>query len=96
VSVQLSRPRTWSATTEGVANVLRGSVQAGVEELKWRTRNASLRREIETALPKASANARDEINRIATEPVYGKDTLEAVQLVHKNLLRRKRVLEAER
>jgi hypothetical protein len=78
---------------EGVANVLRGSgVQTGAEELEWRGRNASLRREIETALPKASAKARAEIERIVAEPVHGRDTLESLQLVHENLRRRKRVL----
>ena len=90
------RAREISISHEGVANVLRGSVKAGVEELEWRHRNASLRGEIEAALPKVSAKAREEINRIASEPVYGKDTLETVQLVHENLRRRKHVLEAER
>jgi hypothetical protein len=80
---------------EGVAGVLRGSgVQTGAEELKWRDRNISLRMEIETALPKASAKARDEIKRIAAEPIHGEDTLELLQLVHENLLKRRRVLEA--
>jgi putative DNA-invertase from lambdoid prophage Rac len=87
------RAKGISISHEGVANVLRGSIQAGVEELEWRTRNASLRREIEAGLPKASAKARAEIDRIATEPVYGRDTLEFLQLVHENLLKRKRVLE---
>jgi hypothetical protein len=31
---------------------------------------------------------------LATEPVDGRDTLESLQLVHENLLKRKRVLEA--
>jgi putative DNA-invertase from lambdoid prophage Rac len=89
------RAKEISISHEGVANVLRGSVKAGVEELEWRHRNASLRGEIEAALPKVSAKAREEINRIASEPVHGKDTLETVQLVHENLRRRKHVLEAD-
>ena len=80
---------------EGVANVLRGlGGHTGVEELEWRHRNASLRREIEIAMPKASAKARDEIERIASELVHARTTLESLQLVHENLLKRKRVLDA--
>ena len=86
-----------SISHEGVANVLRGLGRyTGAEELEWTKRNASLRAEIEMALPKASAKARDEIERIATEPVQASDTLELLRLVYENLLRRKRVLEAER
>jgi hypothetical protein len=89
------RAKGISISHEGVASVLRGLGRyTGAEELEWRTQNASLRTDIEAALPKASTKARDEIDRIAAEPVYGRDMLETLQLVHENLLKRKRVLEA--
>ena len=66
-----------------------------VASLEWRSRNASLRGEIERALPQATPKAREKIDQIASElPIHGGDTLEFLELVHDNLLERKRVLEA--
>ena len=82
---------------EGVASVLRAASggSMAVASLEWRSRNASLRGEIERALPKATPKAREKIDQIASElPIHGGDTLEFLELVHDNLLERKRVLEA--
>jgi DNA invertase Pin-like site-specific DNA recombinase len=79
---------------EGVAGALRSSgLQTGAEELEWRTRNATLRGEIDRALANASPKMRDKVDRIAEElPVYTGDTLSFLQLVHDNLLKRRRML----
>ena len=83
---------------EGVASVLRAKAPgfSEAECLEWRHRNASLRGEIERALPEAAPKVRDRVSRIAVElPTPGEEPeLDYLKLVHASLLKRRRALEA--
>ncbi len=83
---------------EGVAGVLRAKAPgfSEAECLEWRHRNASLRGEIERALPEAPPKVRDMVSRIAVElPTPGEQPeLDYLKLVHASLLKRRRALEA--